>query len=563
MGREMQAKMSFMRKLLRDKSANTLAISAAAMVPLMAMVGGGVDASRYYMTASRMQAACDAGALAARKSMTGITLTDSDRQIGLNFFDQNFNDGIFGVTDRTRNYTADANGVVSGTASSELPTTIMAAFGFESFTVSVTCSADQSISNADIMFVLDVTGSMNCPETNVTNCPGNGNNNNQEVSNSLIVGLRTAVINFHTTVADTASPAARVRYGFVPYANTVNVGFDIPVVHMATSHSYQSRLPRFNNNGSFAGYRYCRITTGENTNCGYTTPAGRNGWGSVNLATLYTNTNRQISMPIGLNGAMETVTWAGCIEEAATVNTATLNPTPAGAHDLNINLIPANNAQRWKPMLNAAVWQRYNNFGNITTSSVDSSTDQTTWRMSQVSNLCVPRARRLAEMTNAEVRTYVNSLTARGSTYHDIGMIWGARYLSPRGIFSADNTTAPNRQPISRHIVFMTDGLLAPSPNVLSPYGIEPWDQRITNGGSLSQIQNAMNSRHEARFQAACRAAKAENITVWVVAFGTDLTTSLTNCASPNRAFEARNARSLNEAFQRIAANIAALRLTS
>ena len=46
MGREKQAKMSFMRKLARDKTANTLVISAAALVPIMAMVGGGVDAAQ-------------------------------------------------------------------------------------------------------------------------------------------------------------------------------------------------------------------------------------------------------------------------------------------------------------------------------------------------------------------------------------------------------------------------------------------------------------------------------------------------------------------------------------
>ena len=75
MGREKQANMSFMRSLLHDKAANTIAISAAALFPIMAMVGGGIDASRYYMTAARMQAACDAGALAARPPRMRVALT--------------------------------------------------------------------------------------------------------------------------------------------------------------------------------------------------------------------------------------------------------------------------------------------------------------------------------------------------------------------------------------------------------------------------------------------------------------------------------------------------------
>jgi hypothetical protein len=397
---------------------------------------------------------------------------------------------------------------------------------------------------------------MNCPDNNIAGCT-NGNNNEVEVSNSLIVGLRQAVVSFYDSVATTASPAARVRYGMMPYANTVNVGFDIPDQFMATQHTYQSRLPVYDSSNAFWYYRYCRVTTGQATNCSYTTPSGRNGWGSVNLSTLYDD--NQIQMPTGVSGAMETITWAGCIEEASTAKTGTFDPLPATAFDLNINLIPATEAQRWKPLLNRAVWQRYNSDGFVNTGNINSANERTTWRMDRNGlNLCVPRARRLGEMTRAQVETYVNGLVARGATYHDIGMIWGARYLSPRGIFAADNTSAPNGQPIARHIVFMTDGVLAPNRSVYSPYGIEPWDQRVSDG---SQAQ--MNARHEARFQAACEAAKNENFTVWVVAFGTELTDSLRNCASPDRAFEAANNAALNQAFQRIASQIAALRLTS
>lgn len=560
MGREMQTRTSFMRRLLHDTSANTLAISAAAIVPLMAMVGSGVDASRYYMAAARMQAACDAGALAARKAMTGATLTTANRQVGLNFFDQNFSDGMFGVTGRTRDYTANAAGIVNGTASGVLPTSIMAAFGFTQFTINVTCSADQNISNTDVMFVLDVTGSMNCPDNNIAGCL-NGNNNEIEVSNSLIVGLRSAVVSFYDSVAAAAAPTARVRYGFMPYANTVNVGFDIPATYMASSHSYQSRVPVYESDGDFWFYRYCQITTGQATNCGYTTPSGRNGWGSVNLANLYSSSTKQIQMPTGTNGAMETITWQGCIEEAATSNTDSFNPVPSAANDLDINLIPATEAQKWKPMLNRAVFQRFTTATGTTirTTNVDATNDLNTWRMDRTGlNLCVPRARKLQVMTQTEVQNYVNGLIARGATYHDIGMIWGARYGSARGIFGSENTTAPNGQAIARHIVFMTDGQLAPNRLVYSPYGIEPWDRRVSDG-----TQAQMDARHEARFQAACRAAKAENMTVWVVAFGTALTQSLRDCASPDRAFQASNNAALNQTFQQIASQIAALRLTS
>jgi hypothetical protein len=137
-------------------------------------------------------------------------------------------------------------------------------------------------------------------------------------------------------------------------------------------------------------------------------------------------------------------------------------------------------------------------------------------------------------------------------------MIWGARFISPRGIFRDDNDTAPNGDAISRHVVFMTDGNLVTNTDQYGTYGVEWWDRRVTTDGSNGQA----SSRHAARFQAACLAARNENITVWVVAFGTALTQNLTDCASPGRAYQANSTEELNSAFQEIAQKIAALRLT-
>jgi Flp pilus assembly protein TadG len=657
----MQTGMSFMRRLLRDKSANTLAISAAAMVPLMAMVGGGVDASRYYMATARMQAACDAGALAARRAMTDDTFTTAHRQIGLNFFDQNFNEGIYGVSGRTRNFTSDGNGVVFGNASATLPTTIMGAFGYNEFNVTVSCSAEINISNTDIMFVLDVTGSMSeCPDG--TQCNSG--------SGSKIVALRSAVMNFYDTVQAATSASAQVRYGVVPYSQQVNVGFSIPREYMADSHTYQSRVARYwpaafpnNNEGdtivlsdaveflprstsnfnstntdhyrfrtdgsagttarnvctnypntytvtvngqtqswqvfaatefvlnqwpwngsnnNLAGCRarvrktrqltatdvtpqfrewiYCQVTPGVANPCNVNNPArSPAGWETVNLSSIYNNNTLQI--PVGTNGAMITQTWSGCIEEPVWMDTTgNYSPIPNAAHDLNINLVPQNDAQRWKPSLNSAVYERRDGSGNRTTSWVTSTgnQDRPGW-------VCPRAAMRLREIgtgqpfTRTDLQNYVNSLAASGNTYHDIGMLWGARFISPRGMFAADNAEAPNGDAIARHIVFMTDGLLVTGVENYSTQGIEWWDRRVTGNGD----SNREATRRAARLQAICRAAQQENITVWVVAFGTTLTQNLRDCASPGRAFQANDSATLNAQFQEIAQKIAALRLTS
>ena len=56
-------------RLARDAAGNTLAIVAASIAPILAMVGGGVDMGRSYLAESRLQQACDAGVLAARKKL--------------------------------------------------------------------------------------------------------------------------------------------------------------------------------------------------------------------------------------------------------------------------------------------------------------------------------------------------------------------------------------------------------------------------------------------------------------------------------------------------------------
>lgn len=663
MGRETFERKAFLRSLLRDRTANTIAIAAAAMIPLLAMVGGGVDASRYYMTASRMQSACDAGALAARRAMTDDTFTSEHRQIGLDFYDQNFSEGMFGVEGGTRDYTSDGEGVVAGTASGTLPTSIMGAFGYDSFGISVSCTAEINISNSDIMFVLDVTGSMaDCPDNSTCNSgPG-----------SKIVALREAVMNFYDTVDAATSDSAQIRYGVVPYSQQVNVGLLIPDTMMASSHTYQSRVARFHevqilvpgngievgdwisysdqtewlprlssNFGStneahyrfnnrtgdptrtntadrdrcelysgntydvgaerwqvvtddyvlnvwrsgsndnragcsgrvirqrravlsdvvpdtyrteiqFRDWVYCPVDTDDATPCNVSNPTGSPaGWETVDLATLYDD--NRIALPLGAQGAFTTLTWEGCIEEPVRQDNGNYSPVPADAHDLNINLVPDAEVERWKPALRNAVWKREDGTTN-TLSWLYQTTDE-----SRPGWTCPRSAMRLTELPRANLQTYVNALTASGNTYHDLGMLWGARFISPRGLFAADNETAPNGDAIARHIVFMTDGTQVNNNENYSTHGVEWWDRRISGDGSNT---NEFNRRRD-RLQVICRAARQENITVWVVAFGTTLTQNLIDCASPGRAFQANDSATLDARFQEIAQKIAALRLTS
>ena len=87
---QMATARTFMGALARDVRGNTLAIMAAALIPLAGLVGGGIDISRMYITKTRLQHACDAGALAGRKSMGGGVWGTDDNAVAQKFFDANF-----------------------------------------------------------------------------------------------------------------------------------------------------------------------------------------------------------------------------------------------------------------------------------------------------------------------------------------------------------------------------------------------------------------------------------------------------------------------------------------
>ncbi|MFZ2979694.1 MAG: pilus assembly protein TadG-related protein, partial [Sphingobium sp.] len=67
----------FLGRLRKDVRGNTLALVAAGMLPLLGLIGGGIDMSRIYLAKSRLQQACDAGALAGRKAMGGGSWTQN------------------------------------------------------------------------------------------------------------------------------------------------------------------------------------------------------------------------------------------------------------------------------------------------------------------------------------------------------------------------------------------------------------------------------------------------------------------------------------------------------
>lgn len=602
-----------LRRLRSDTGGNTLAIMAAAMIPMAALVGSGVDTARTYVVKSRLQQACDAGVLAGRKAMqpsASTTLETAAAQQATAFFDNNFERGWLGTSNVTFVPSKTTDQQVLGVASATVPMTIMRMFDANDVTLTVTCEARYDVADSDIMFVLDVTGSMACrPESDCA--PGNSSYTDNgvirysatELSGSRMQALREAVVDFEATVRTNADPSTRIRYGFVPYASSVNVGGAIPAQHMLrTRHTYNSRriigdAQQSSSIVTRTGYTSANCATSANGRV----PAS--GYNSDGTATAYTDaiwdapnnrcraTQRNLRanwrfepVELDISGYYNTLSdgttiidparldgsrtsWSGCIEERQTTTATSFDVANLPA-DLDPDLIPNSDATRWKPGWPDVTWGRNSN------SSVDSSnTDawfeaRSAWspydgalRAPGGFAACPPAARRLAEMTAAQISAYVNANNFRphGGTYHDVGMIWGTRMLSPNGIFAADTAPTPGRPNPRRHIIFMTDGQLAPNADIYGLYGIQRYDNRVGGGTGLA----AMEARHSARFRAVCQYARERlNITVWVVAFSTGLNDDLRACATPgDHAFTAENKTELQAAFRRIAQQVAMLRI--
>src|SRR5690606_10786347 len=114
----MAGSLTLLARLGRDNAGNTLAIAAASLIPMMALIGGGVDISRAYMAKTQLQSACDAGALAGRKALSRSgSYGDGERLKAQKMFEFNFNGDGLGIDPQDVSFVTEDNddGQVIGT----------------------------------------------------------------------------------------------------------------------------------------------------------------------------------------------------------------------------------------------------------------------------------------------------------------------------------------------------------------------------------------------------------------------------------------------------------------
>jgi Flp pilus assembly protein TadG len=153
-------------RLRRDRAGNVMIMMAGMMFVLACFVGCAIDAARFYVVNSRLQQACDAGALAGRRAMTDTTLNGILDAVATaqaqSFFKNNFSSGWFGTTGVTFTPSKTSDGQLSASAQVTVPTVIMRILGINSVSLTATCAARLDVPDTDVIFVLDTTGSMAC-----------------------------------------------------------------------------------------------------------------------------------------------------------------------------------------------------------------------------------------------------------------------------------------------------------------------------------------------------------------------------------------------------------------
>src|SRR5688572_21331402 len=110
-----------LRRLASNEAGNVIIIAAAALFPLLALIGSGIDMGRGYLAETRLQQACDAGTLAARKRLgTSVAINgvvpDAVAETGQRFFNINFRDGSHGSVARNFVMTLENDLSISGVA---------------------------------------------------------------------------------------------------------------------------------------------------------------------------------------------------------------------------------------------------------------------------------------------------------------------------------------------------------------------------------------------------------------------------------------------------------------
>ncbi|MEQ1731984.1 MAG: pilus assembly protein TadG-related protein, partial [Vicinamibacterales bacterium] len=182
----------------------SVAIPFAVMLfGLVFLAGVGIDSGRGYSAKGRLQSAVDAAVLAA----SNVFVEDDKREpLFQEILKQNLANETFATFNAEFRYTRASGGL--GQVTAALPVTLLAITGKESLDIKVESSAQQIPMDLEIVFVLDVSGSMRAAMGGETRMDA----------------LKRAAKRTVDMLDKVRMPGQNIRFGIVPFTMNVNIG---------------------------------------------------------------------------------------------------------------------------------------------------------------------------------------------------------------------------------------------------------------------------------------------------------------------------------------------------
>lgn len=188
---------------LHDRRGSVAVPFAVMLLGIVFVAGLGIDSGRGYSAKGRLQSAVDAAVLAA----SNVFIEDDKREpLFQEILKQNLATEAFETISAEYSYTR-ANGG-QGKVTAALPVSLLAITGKQSLDIKVESSAKQLPLDLEIMFVLDVSGSMNI-----------GLNGERRIT-----ALKRAAKRTVDMLDKARMPGQNIRFGIVPFTMNVNIG---------------------------------------------------------------------------------------------------------------------------------------------------------------------------------------------------------------------------------------------------------------------------------------------------------------------------------------------------
>ncbi|PWB93099.1 hypothetical protein C5689_14670 [Methylosinus sporium] len=570
------------RSFARDKAGNVGIIFGLSFVPVVMMIGAGVDYGRIAAARGSLQQAADTAVLAVAKGIVGTTTDQQARSQAQVYLSTNYRNATATVTSAA--IAADRLSLCV-TAQAQVATAIMKIAGTTSMSTQVTaCAALQGgISPNDtyeIALVLDNSGSMTRSTGGVTK----------------LKALRTAAKSFVGTMF-TKAPG-RVKFAVTPFAGGV-VAVD-PTVSTNRSASWIDLEGA--NSQHWAAF------------------------GGKTAATAAGFTNR-FDIFSKLASRRSSLDWRGCFEEpiypynvqdmtisstnAETLFVPYLAPDEPDSNGYGNSYLDDNDAEYggWS-------WD----WGGGSASSTCGDTASSEWgRLTHIckyntsssiggsfgpesffgpNQFCPDNATQtVLQLTSTQttVENKIDKLAANGNTNLHVGFMWGWRTISPVGPFARGKAYSATGN--HKVIVFMTDGFNnwgtqtrtvvgsdyeslgyytyngsanARLPDGSAGDGVNYRSALTASAGSKTSYLSTSRSAEDDLTLEACTAAKAAGVEIFTIGFSISSDpiddqglTLLKNCATnKDHYFAATDAESLNLAFSTIGTGLGSLRLT-